>query len=339
MGIYLLRRLLLAVPTLVGVSLVAFILVALSPGDPALAVVGQRATHEEYLRERQRQGLDDPIPVRYARWAGGLLSGNLGTSSVSKLLVAEELRQRWPATAELTLAALLFATVVGISAGVVSATRRRTLVDHAAMTTALAGVSLPIFWLGLMLLLGATRVAEHFGTTWPTGFRMPSSLTDLVPITGFYLVDTLLRGELRLWLVALQHLALPAIALGTIPTAIISRMTRSSMLETLSQDYVRTARAKGASPFAVNFRHALRAALIPVVTVVGLEFGHLLGGAIITEQVFSWPGLGNWILHGVQSRDRDVVQAGVLVIASGFVFINLAVDALYALIDPRIRHS
>lgn len=339
MATYLLRRLLLAVPTLVGVSIVAFVLVALAPGDPALAVVGERATRAEYLRERARQGLDDPIAMRYVRWAGHVVSGDLGTSSRSKLRVSEELRQRWPATAELTLAALLFAVGVGVVAGVVSATHRRSPVDHAAMTVALAGVSLPIFWLGLMLLVAATKAAATLGTTWPSGFRLPSTAAAVDPITGLLLVDSLLQGRLDLWLTALRHLALPAVALGTIPTAIISRMTRSSMLETLSQDFVRTARAKGAAPFAVNFRHALRAALIPVITVVGLEFGHLLGGAIITEQVFSWPGIGNWILHGVEHRDRDVIQAGVLVIACGFVFINLAVDLLYALVDPRIRHA
>ena len=335
MGPYLLRRLLLAVPTLVGVSLVAFVLVALSPGDPALAVLGERATHEEYVKERARQGLDDPLPVRYVRWAGHIVRGDLGTSSRSRRQVSEELRERWPATAELTLAALLLATTLGIAAGVVAAARRGSVFDHVAMTSALAGVSLPVFWLGLMLLIVATRLWP----SWPTQYRLPSSAAELVPVTGLLLVDTLLRGRPDLWLLAARHLMLPALALGTIPMAIISRMTRSSVLETLSQDYVRTARAKGLSPRDVYLRHALRAALIPIVTVIGLEFGYLLGGAIITEQVFGWPGIGNWILQGVEHRDRDVIQAGVLVIACGFVVINLAVDMLYAVVDPRIRHA
>jgi peptide/nickel transport system permease protein len=333
-GIWLLRRVVLAVPTLVGVSLVAFVLVAMAPGDPALAVVGERASRESYLAERARQGLDDPIPVRYARWAGRMLRGDLGKSSKTLRPVSEELRTRWPATAELAGAALVLATFGGIVAGVLSATRRRSAVDHAAMTFALVGVSLPIFWLGGMLLLLATWIDPQ----WPTGFRIPTRVVDFEPVTGFYVLDAMLRGRPSLALDAARHLLLPAVALGTIPMAIISRMTRSSMLEAMGQDFVRTARAKGLAPRAVHFRHALRAALIPVVTVVGLEFGHLLGGAIITEQIFNWPGLGNWILEGVQHRDRDVIQAGVLVIACGFVLINLVVDALYAVIDPRIRH-
>jgi peptide/nickel transport system permease protein len=195
-------------------------------------------------------------------------------------------------------------------------------------------VSLPIFWLAGILLV----VVTHFDPSWPTSFRMPTRLVDFEPITGLYLVDTLLKGRGDLFLVALKHLALPAIALGTIPMAIISRMTRSSMLEAMGQDYVRTARAKGLAPGRVNYRHALRNALIPVVTVIGLQFGALLGGAIITEQIFSWPGVGNWILEGVQFRDQNVIQAGVLTVACGFVFINLVVDMAYVLIDPRIRH-
>ena len=209
------------------------------------------------------------------------------------------------------------------------------MLDHAAMTTALVGVSLPIFWLGGILLV----VATGLDPSWPTGFRMPTTMTDFPRITGLYTVDAILAGDPRLFLVVAKHLLLPAIALGTIPMAIISRMTRSSMLETMSQDFIRTARAKGLATRAVHYRHALRAALIPVITVVGLEFGHLLGGAIITEQIFSWPGFGNWVLTGVQLRDRDVIQAGVLVIACGFVLINVVVDLLYAVVDPRIRHA
>lgn len=335
MGTYLLRRLLLAVPTIIGVSVVAFVLVAMSKGDPVLAVLGQHPTPEAYAREYERQGLDKPVAIRYFTWAGRILQGDLGRSARTKRAITDELAARWPATAELAAAALLFATSVGIVAGVTSATRRRSVLDHAAMTTALVGVSLPIFWLGGILLVLATSLDP----SWPTGFRVPTTWTDFPRVTGFYTIDAALSGDPRRLLVVLQHLLLPAIALGTIPMAIISRMTRSSMLETMSQDYIRTARAKGLSTRAVNYRHALRAALIPVITVVGLEFGHLLGGAIITEQIFSWPGIGNWVLTGVQLRDRDVIQAGVLVIAVGFVVINLLVDLFYALVDPRIRHA
>lgn len=335
MGVYLARRLLLAVPTLVGVSVVAFLLVALSPGDPALAVVGERASREEYLRERQRQGLDDPLAVRYARWAGRMLRGDLGTSARSKRPVADELRERWPATAELAAFALLLASVGGVVAGVTSATRRGSLLDTTAMTLSLAGVSLPIFWLGGILLVGVTQLDPR----WPTGFRVPTTLVDFEVVTGFYLLDALLAGNLERAGTVLRHLLLPALALGTIPMAIIGRMTRSAMLEAMAQDFVRTARAKGLSPRLVHYRHALRNALVPVVTIIGIEFGALLGGAIITEQIFSWPGIGNWILHAVEFRDQSVIQVGVLVIACGYTFINLAVDMLYAVIDPRIRHA
>jgi peptide/nickel transport system permease protein len=335
MGTYVLRRLLLTLPTLVGVSIVAFALVALSKGDPVLAVLGQHPTPESYRVEFARQGLGDPLPRRYLRWAGHVLRGDLGHSNATKRPVADELRVRWPATAELATAALLFAATVGIIAGVTSATRRRSLLDHAAMTTALVGVSLPIFWLAGILLILVTWVDP----SWPTAFRLPTRMTDFPARTGLYTVDALLAGSPGDLLIVLKHLLLPAIALGTIPMAIISRMTRSAMLESMGQDFIRTARAKGLPPRIVNYRHALRTALIPVVTVVGLEFGHLLGGAIITEQIFNWPGIGNWILTGVQLRDRDVIQAGVLVIACGFVLINLVVDVLYAFIDPRIRHA
>ena len=249
--------------------------------------------------------------------------------------MVEELGRKWTATAELAGSALLLASLVGIVAGVTSATRKGSLLDQATMTGSLAGVSLPIFWLAGILLVVVTR----FDPTWPTGFRIPTRVVDFEASTGFYLLDALLQGRMDIFRAAVRHLVLPAVALGTIPMAIISRMTRSTMLETLEQDYVRTARAKGLAPGRVTYRHALRNALIPVVTVIGLQFGALLGGAIITEQIFSWPGLGNWILEGVQFRDQNVIQAGVLAISVGFVLINLAVDMVYVLVDPRIRHS
>lgn len=334
MWTYATRRLLLAIPTLVGVTLVTFVLVALSPGDPALAMLGDHYTEDQYLAVRAELGLDDPLPVRYGRWASRVARGDLGRSNLTKREVVEDLAERWPATAELAATAMVLAALVGILAGLASASWRGTLLDQAAMGGALAGVSLPIFWLAGILLVLATR----FVPEWPDGKRLPVDVL-FTGETGFLLLDTLLARRGDLFLVAAWHLVLPAIALGTIPMAIISRMTRSSMLETLSQDYVRTARAKGLTGWRVSARHALRNALIPVVTVIGLQFGALLGGAIITETVFNWPGVGTWILKGVETRDQNVIQAGVLVIACGFTFINLGVDLLYGLIDPRIRHG
>jgi len=332
---YVLRRLLLAVPTLVGVSLVAFVLVACAPGDPVKAILGDHYSEDQARALREQLHLDDPLPARYLRWAGGVLRGDLGTNNRTKRPVTQELAVRWPATAELATAALLLASLLGVAVGVTAATHRGSVFDQVTMGGALSGVSLPIFWLAGILLVVVTR----FDPSWPTGLRLPSTIFDFEPITGFTLLDAVLAGRPDVLRAGLRHLALPAIALGTIPMAIISRMTRSSMLETLAQDYVRTARAKGLAPSRVHYRHALRNALIPVVTVIGLQFGTLLGGAIITEQIFSWPGLGNWVLDGVQSRDQGVIQAGVLVIASGFVLINLLVDLLYAVVDPRIRHA
>jgi dipeptide transport system permease protein len=332
---YVLRRLLLALPTLVGVSLVAFLLVAWAPGDPVKAILGDHYSEDQARALRAQLGLDDPLPVRYLRWAGGVLRGDLGTNDRTKRPITEELAVRWPATAELATAALLLATLVGVTAGVTAATRRGSLFDQVAMGGALTGVSLPIFWLAGIMLVIVTRAEP----SWPTGLRLPSTLFDYEPLTGFTVLDAALQGRGDVLRAALRHLALPAVALGTIPTAIISRMTRSSMLETLAQDYVRTARAKGLARRRVDYRHALRNALIPVITVIGLQVGLLMAGAILTETIFSWNGVGQWIVNAIGKRDYVTVQGGLLLLASVVMVVNLLVDLLYGLINPRIRHA
>jgi peptide/nickel transport system permease protein len=334
MAAYLLRRLLYVVPTLLGVTLVVFLAVHFAPGDPALARLGSRATPESLERERERLGLHDPAAVQYLRFLGSLLRGDLGNSIVRQRPVIDEIRERFPATLELSLAAMSFAVVVGVALGVLSAVYQHSAVDYVSMGVALLGVSMPIFWLGLILLV----IFSYLFPGWPTGQRV-DFLTTPQPITGVYSLDTLLRADFDGFVDVIRHLVLPAIALGTIPLAIIARMTRSAMLEVIGQDFVRTARAKGLSAPSVYLRHAFRNALIPVVTVIGLQFGSLLGGAIITETIFSWPGVGTWILEGIQNRDTYVIQGGVLLVASVFILLNILVDVLYVVIDPRIQYQ
>ena len=271
--------------------------------------------------------------MQYLRFLGSLLRGDLGLSIVRQRPVIDEIGERFPATLELSLAAMSFAVVVGVALGVLSAVYQHTIVDYFAMSLALVGVSMPIFWLGLVLLLIFSAVFPG----WPTGQRI-EFLSTLQPITGLFTVDSLLRLDFSEFVEVLRHLLLPAVALGTIPLAIIARMTRSAMLEVLGQDFVRTARAKGLSPWAVYLRHAFRNALVPVLTVIGLQFGSLLGGAIITETIFSWPGVGTWILDAIQNRDTFVIQGGVLLVAGVFILLNILVDVLYAVADPRIQY-
>jgi peptide/nickel transport system permease protein len=324
---------LFVVPTVLGVTLVVFVAVHQAPGDPARARLGSRATEASLTAERERLGLNDPAPVQYLRFLSQVLRGDLGMSIVRQRSVAAEIGEFFPATLELSLAAMFFAVTIGIILGMLSAVNQHSMLDYLSMSAALIGVSMPIFWLGLVLLV----VFGELFPGWPMGQRMPFSST-FVPHTGLYLVDSLISGNWKAFLDVLRHLLLPAIALGTIPLAIIARMTRSAMLEVLGQDYVRTARAKGLSSFAVYFRHAFRNALIPVVTIIGLQFGLLLGGAIITETIFSWPGVGTWILDAIHNRDIYVIQGGVLLVSTVFIFINIAVDLLYAYIDPRIQY-
>lgn len=306
MGAYILRRLALAVPTLVGVTVVVFALIRLVPGDPARLFLGLQASEEEVQRLRVQLGLDQPLPVQYVRFLGRLLQGDLGRSVVTGEPVAREIAARLPATVQLAVASTLVATAAGVAAGVVSATRQYSWLDYLVMTVALAGISLPVFWLGLMLML---LFSVHLRWLPAGGYGTPA------------------------------HLVLPTVALAAFSVAIIARMTRSSLLEVLHQDYVRTAWAKGLGSRAVVLRHALKNALIPVVTVIGLQFGGLLGGAILTETVFAWPGMGRLLVGAIVARDYPVVQGAVLVFAALFTLVNLAVDVLYAYVDPRIHYG
>ncbi|WP_022798983.1 ABC transporter permease [Thermus islandicus] len=335
MGSYVLRRLLGLVPVLFGISLLVFLFLKLIPGDPAQAILGERGSPEQLEALREKLGLNRPLHVQYLAFLRNVLTGDLGVSAVSTIPVAEELKRRWPATFELALSATLVAVALGIPMGILAAVRRNSLLDTLSMSLSLLGVSIPVFWLGLLLVY-LFAVNLHW---LPTGGRLSTDLAlDFRPITGFLVLDGLLSLKPQVVLDALRHLLLPALTLGTIPLAILTRITRSAMLEVLSQDYVRTARAKGLSERQVILKHALKNALLPVVTIVGLQFGTLLGGAILTETIFSWPGIGSYIYEGILNRDYPVVQAGVLVVATAFVLVNLLVDLSYALLDPRIQY-
>jgi ABC-type dipeptide/oligopeptide/nickel transport system permease component len=329
---YVLRRLALLVPTLLGMSLLTFSLIHLVPGDPATVMLGERATPEAVAALRTELGLDRPLWVQYGRFLAGLATGDLGRSLKTREKIGIEMADRFPATFELALAAILFAAVLGVFAGIVAARWRRSFFDVFVMAGSLAGVSMPIFWLGLLVLL---LFSAQLG--WlPLGGRIGSAFA--VPrLTGFLLVDTLAAGDVRAFVDVCRHLVLPAFVLGTIPLAVIARMTRAAVLDVLTQDYVRTAWAKGLSEARVLLVHVLRNALIPTITVIGLQFGYLLGGAIITETIFSWPGVGRWLVLAVSARDFRAVQGGVLLLATVFVLVNLVVDLLYAVIDPRVR--
>ena len=332
---YVLRRLMGLIPVLFGITLLVFLFLQLIPGDPAQAILGERGTPEQLEALREKLGLNKPLYVQYLTFVKNILTGDLGTSAVSTIPVAEELKRRWPATFELALAATLVAVVFGIPVGILAAVRKNSLLDTLSMSLSLVGVSMPVFWLGLLLVY-FFAVNLHW---LPTGGRLSTDLAiDFRPITGFLVLDGMLALKPEVLMDALRHLILPALTLGTIPLAILTRITRSAMLEVLSQDYVRTARAKGLAERQVILKHALKNALLPVVTLVGLQFGTLLGGAILTETIFSWPGIGSYIYEGILNRDYPVVQAGVLVVATVFVLVNLLVDLSYALLDPRIQY-
>jgi peptide/nickel transport system permease protein len=331
---YAVRRALTIVPVLLGVSVLVFSFIHLIPGDPALTMLGERATPEKVTEVRARLGLDRPIWQQYLLYVGNALRGDLGVSIVRGDPVASDLLRRFPATVELAMAAIIAAVALGIPIGVASAVWRNSPLDSLARLGALTGVSMPIFWLGLVL-------AWVFGVQLrllPTGFRL-SSGTAFVPWTNFVILDALLQRDWSTFVDALRHLILPALALATIPLAVVARMTRASMLEVLSREYIRTAEAKGLSRRAVVLRHALRNALLPVLTVVGLQVGRLLAGAILTETIFSWPGIGLWVYESIESRDYAIVQGVSLFIAVIVVGVNLITDVLYAAVDPRIKYE
>ena len=334
MTAFILRRLALLVPTVLGISVLVFLMIYLVPGDPAQVMLGERANAETLAALRQELGLDQPFHVQLGRFFADLLRGDLGRSFRTHELITVEIFDRFPATCELTLAAMCFAITGGLALGMVAAVRRGGFLDHLSMTAATAGISMPVFWLALVLILLLAVQLPLF----PISGRI-SAQTYIEARTGFYTLDALLAGDLAALGDALRHLVLPALALGTIPLAVIARMTRSSLLEVLGEDYIRTARAKGLAPMAVLVRHALRNAFIPTLTVIALEFGYLLGGAIITETIFAWPGIGRWLYLAVLARDFRAVQGGVLLLATLFILINLAADVLYAWLDPRIRYD
>lgn len=313
---YVVRRLLLALPVLLGVSLLVFGVLHLAPGDPAAIMLGAQATREDVERLRRDLGLDQPLPVQYVRWMGHVLRGDLGRSIPLGREVLPEVLLRFRSTLILTAGALVIAVIMGIPAGILSATRQYTWLDRFSMGVAVTGVSLPVFWTGIMLIIVFALSLQWFPSAGMMSPYGSAGALDLV------------------W-----HLTLPAVTLGTASAAALARLTRSSILEIIRQDYVRSARAKGLGERNVVGRHVLKNAVNPILTVLGLQVGYLLGGAILTETVFSWPGLGSMMVRAIQARDYPLVQGGVLLVATTFVVVNLVVDLLYAVFDPRIRYE
>ncbi len=325
----------LLIPTFVGITLVAFFLIRLVPGDPIETMAGERGIdpvrHEQLRREF---GLDQPVLVQYGRYVTRVLHGDLGRSMVTHETVLSEFSDLFPATVELAICAMLFGLLVGLPAGILAAVRKNSVLDHGVMGLALTGYSMPIFWWGLLLILlfsvelDLTPVSGRIGVAY-----------FVEPVTGFLLIDSLLSDQPGAFASALSHIVLPAIVLGTVPLAVVARMTRSAMLEVLGEDYIRTAYAKGLPAYRVIFVHALRNALIPIVTVIGLQVGVLFTGAILTETLFSWPGVGKWLVEAIQRRDYPVLQGGTLLIGTVVMAVNLLVDLTYGMINPRIRHA
>ena len=330
---FFLARLATFVPTFIGVALISFAFIRLLPGDPIIVMAGERGlTDERYEALRAEYGFDQPLWVQFWNYLTGILQGDLGNSFVTNRPVWDEFFSLFPATLELSLCAIIIATALGVPAGVIAAVNRGKFFDRALMSTALVGYSMPIFWWALLLIivfsgnLGWTPVSGRIGLMY-----------FFDDVTGFMLIDSLLSGQEGAFASAVSHLILPSIVLATIPLAVIARQTRSAMLEVLSEDYIRTARAKGLSPGRVNGLHALRNAMIPVITVIGLSVGTLLAGAILTETIFSWPGIGKWMVDSIFRRDYPVVQGGLLLIAVIVMLVNLMVDVAYGLINPKIR--
>jgi peptide/nickel transport system permease protein len=331
---YVLKRILMVIPVMIGVSIVVFALMRVFSPDPAPIVLGQHATQEAVDVWREEKGLNEPVVVQYWRYITDALRGDLGVSYYSNTPVTKEIGARFPATIELAVAAIIFASIVGIVLGVIAAVKKNSVIDAASMLIALVGVSIPIFWLGILMIM----LFSGYLHLLPTGGRI-NVLLEPTEVTGFYMIDSVLEGNWAAFKDALIHLILPALTLGMYSMAIITRMTRSTMLDSLGQDYVRTSRAKGISEFKVIGKHALRNSLIPVTTVIGLQFGALLGGALLTESVFAWPGIGKFTVDSIMKSDFPMVQGIVLLIAVVFVLVNLAADLMYAYLDPRIKYA
>jgi peptide/nickel transport system permease protein len=334
MGIYIFKRLGL-LPVLLGITLLVFTFLHLIPGDPATVLLGERGTPEQVEFLRARLGLNQPLPLQYLAFLASLLRWELGNSIISGIPIADEITTRWPATFELSVVAMLVALLLGIPAGILAAVRKNSWLDNLTMSGSLIGVSLPVYWLGLMLIY---FFAVYLKCLPPSGRISVDLGFGFKSITGFYVLDALLRLDWAILQDTIAHLILPALTLGTIPLAIVARITRSAMLEVLSQDYIQTARAKGLPEYWVILKHALKNAFLPIVTTIGLQFGTLLSGAILTETIFSWPGIGSWIYNGILTRDYPIVQGGVIFVSVTFVLINLLVDISYAFFDPRIHY-
>jgi peptide/nickel transport system permease protein len=326
------RRLLQLVPILIGLSILVFVWVRALPGGPANALLGERASAESIERIREELGLNRPVWVQYFSYMGRVVRLDLGTSISSRRPVLTEINERFPATVELSVAAMVFAVGVGVPLGFLAAKRYQDWFDQGSMVGSLLGVSVPVFFLGLILkYIFAVKLG------WlPSVGRETVTSTAAHP-TGYFLLDAIITGDPAAFLDALRHLILPAIALGTIPLAIVTRITRAAVLDVAGADYVRTARAKGMQPRVVDRRHILKNAMLPVATVIGLQTGLLLSGAILTETVFAWGGMGQWIYQAINNRDYAVIQGGILFLAIVFVVVNLLVDLSYAVLDPRIR--
>lgn len=330
------RRAALLIPTVLGIITLVFFMIAFIPGDPARVMLGERASPQQLESVRKQLGLDKPLGVQYLNYVGRVATFDLGRSIRSGQEVIKEIAAFFPATIELSVAAILFASFFGVLLGVAAALRKHTTVDYAASGVSLVGISMPIYWLGLVLIMFFSVKLNLL----PTGSRMNARLA-FDPITNFYLIDSFIylfkTGSAQMLSLTLYHLILPSITLGLLPLASIMRITRASMLEVMKQDYIKTVRAMGIARAKVVFVYALKNALLPIITVIGLQFGSLLSGAVLTETIFAWPGIGKWIYESIQARDYPAVQGGVLVIATVFVLINLAVDVLYTLVNPKVR--
>lgn len=331
---YIGKRLLQLIPVLLGMSFIVFLIIRAIPGDPAQVILGQQATEEARAALREKLGLDTPWYIQYFDYLKGILTGDIGESLRTNKPIADEIWPYLAATIELAIFAMILAVIIGMNAGIISAWFQNSWFDYMAMIFALVGVSIPIFWLGLMEQWLFSVELGWLPTSGRADVRNP-----IEPITHLYLIDTLIQGRFDQFITVIKYLILPGIALATIPTAIIARMTRSSMLEVMRSDYIRTARAKGQKMVSVIYKHALKNALIPILTVIGLQMGLLLGGAILTETIFSWPGIGRYIYEAIGYRDYPVIQSGILVVAFMFVMINLIVDILYTLVDKRIKYN
>ena len=331
---YTIRRLLMLIPVLFGMTLVVFFIIRAIPGDPAQVILGQQATKEAIAALTEKLGLNDPWYIQFVEYVKGLLTGDLGESLRSSTPISEEIWPYLAATLELSLAAMIIAIVIGVNAGIISAWFQNSWFDYIAMVVALIGISIPVFWLGLMEQWLFSLELGWLPSTGRENVRNP-----VEAISNLYLIDTLLNGRWDQFGEVVRHLILPSVTLATIPMAIIARITRSSMLEVMRSDYIRTARAKGMRMFWVVYKHSLKNAVIPVLTVIGLQIGLLLGGAILTETIFGWPGIGRYIYEAIGYRDYPVIQSGILIIAAIFILINLVVDLLYVAIDPRIKYN